>query len=367
MRKGESPSAETTKRHKQAALQGFLSKADWAIVEPYLDVELNLSARNRSSRFITLREFKQALLAGKSIPVMIQEGISKHLLGFYGIFMQGKILLTKEAFQKDYEAGLALDDMAKKYGMNREHLTYLRQLYGIKAKGATFQYRKETEVPLTQRQKEILYGSMMGDAKRMSPSSAGFGHGTFQMEYLAWKFREFASVASKGSWKETSCISKITGRVIKGWRFYTHANTDVETIIGQFYKSGRKEVTRAILENLTPLSIAVWFQDDGKTDFFHRLTNLQNHTPMPMFCTESFSIESCMEIQTWFSQKYGIRTRIRWRAKDKDGYRIIIGNKYVQKFFDLIRPYVLPMFAYKINKEANLKWREERAARYKSP
>jgi hypothetical protein len=365
--KGQPHTPEAIEQMKASKLRQFLSKINWNLVDPYLDVELDISSRNRSRQFITIRQYKEFLLSGKSTQDMVRDGVAKNLLVFYSNLAQGKILLTKEIFECDYNAGMALGDMSKKYKITRDDITFLRQLYGLKVKGATFQHRKETEVPLTQRQKEIIYGSLMGDAKRTSPSSAGFGHGTYQMEYLAWKFKEFESVASRSSWKESSIKTRKTGRILKGWRFYTHANSDIEKIIRQFYISGTKQVTREILDNLTPLSIAVWFQDDGKTDFFHRMKinkNVQyNFTPMPVFCTESFSLDSCNAIKTWFLEKYGIEVRLKQRTKGKEGHRVIVCNQYVRKFFDLIRPHVLPMFRYKIDCDANLEWRRIRALR----
>lgn len=363
--KGQSHTPEAIVQMKASKLRRFLSKINWGIIEPYLDVELDISSRNRSRQFITLRQYKELLLSGKSTQDMIRDGVAKHLLVFYSNLAQGKMLLTKEIFEHDYNAGMALGDMSKKYKVTRDDITFLRQLYGLRTKGATFQHRKETEVPLTDRQKEILYGTLMGDSKRMSPSSAGFGHGTFQMEYLAWKFKEFLSVASKDSWKEASIKSRKTGRILKGWRFYTHANSDIEKIIEQFYGSGTKQVTREILDNLTPLSIAVWFQDDGTTDFRHayKIKTGYNMNPIPKFCTESFSLDSCNAIKKWFLEKYGIKVRLKQRTKDKEGHRVIVCNQYVQKFFDLIRPHILPMFQYKIDYDAYIKWREIRANR----
>ena len=361
-RKGQPCTQEAIAQMRKAKLARFLRSVDWALAEPYLDTVLDLSSRNRSLKSITLREYKTRMLAGQNMFDMIADGVSKHLLKFFSNLVQGKIHLDQNTFAAEYQAGATLEDMAKKHGLPREDITYLRQLYGVKTTGFKFQNRKATESPLTQKQKEILYGSLMGDAKRMSPSSAGFGHGTHQMEYLAWKFREFDSVASKKSWKQSTATSKVTGRLIHGWRFYTHANTDIERIISQFYASGTKQITREILDNLTPLSVAVWFQDDGKTDFYYRFKEKGGkRTPTPVFCTESFSKESCEEMQKWFEEKYQIQIRL--KALGTIGLRCIVCNESVQDFFDIIRPHVLPMFQYKIDYDAYVAWRKMKEER----
>lgn len=228
----------------------------------------------------------------------------------------------------------------------------LRQLYGLSRKGPKFIHRKLTEVPLTDRQKEIFYGSLLGDAKAMSSSAAGFVHGDKQKVYLFWKYMEFESVASKKSLKGYPFKDKRSGFEGISWRFYTHANTDIEEILKKFYTPVGKEVSLDILNHLTPLSIAVWYMDDGKTDWMRRFRKKGiNATPDFIFCTDSFSFESCENIENWFFDKWGIKIRVRSRGLRKSGgykYRIIIEHESNDDFIKLIRPHILPMFEYKV-------------------
>ena len=144
---------------------------------------------------------------------------------------------------------MSLEDISEKYKISREDTTYLRQLYEIKNKGAKFINRKKTEFPLTQRQKDILYGSMMGDAKRqnsVSNASVGFNQGERQKDYLLWKFDEFRNVASENSLKGSSYIDKKSENESFRWSFYTYANTDVEICLAKFYDRGGKQVSNEI-------------------------------------------------------------------------------------------------------------------------
>jgi 16S rRNA G966 N2-methylase RsmD len=349
--KGTSISEEVKQKIRETKKQKMLSKYKWEIIESYLDTEIDIGSRNRNKKFITLREFKKLILEGNNLVTIKKLGISKHLLQFYSNFSQGKIILTKDKFIEEYESGLSLDEIAIKYKFARDDLTYLRQLYGQKSKGAKFIERKKTEVPLTQRQKEILYGSMMGDAKKMSSSSVAFNHGPGQKGYLLWKYNEFKNVASERSLKGTSYIDKRSEDEACRWTFYTYANTDVEKCVSEFY-NGTKEISLNILEKLTPLSIAIWYQDDGTTDFNHRSIVSKNYNIKPVFafCTESFSRESCENIKKWFNDKYDINVSLKERIlSDKIGYRIKVDIDSVDKFVELIKPHILPMFSYKIN------------------
>ena len=114
--------------------------------------------------------------------------------------------MTQDLFNQEYiEQGKPLDDIAKRHGISRDDITFVRQLYGVKSTGSKYQHRKATETPLTDRQKEILYGSLLGDAQRLSPSSVKFGHGYKQKCYVEWKYDEFKSVASpRGIYEEVS-------------------------------------------------------------------------------------------------------------------------------------------------------------------
>jgi len=361
--KGYKLSNKSIEQMKKSKLKKLLSKFKWEIIEPYYDIRLNMSSRNRKLIFITLREFRKKIEEGKSLENMRKEGISKHLLSFYSKLSQGKINLTKEKFIEEYETGLSLDEIAEKYKINKGKMTYLRQLYEIKIKGPTFINRKKTETLLTQEQKEILYGSMMGDAKKMSPSTVGFVHGPAQQKYLLWKFKIFENVSSKNSLKAIKSIDFRSEYESTRWRFYTNANTDIEKCVLEFYETGQKKITMSILNKLTPLSIAVWFQDDAKTDFQHRekMRTGFNMTPVSKFCTDSFSKESCDNIVKWFYDKYNIKTELKEKPlSNRMGYRVQICNEDTYKFFDLIRPHILPMFQYKINYEEYCKYRKDK-------
>ena len=358
-RKGQAFSEEAKVKKRSTVWVNEMAQYNWSLAEPYLDHRIDLSSRNRKLKFLTLREFRTMGESGISIRDMREHGYCKHLLYFYSGFLKGKFNLTKHEFEIAYLSGEALESICIRYRISRENITFLRQIYDIKALGAKFQHRKATEVPLTERQKELIYGSLMGDAKRMSSSSAGFGHGTHQQEYLMWKYEELKSVCETSSIRIKPYTEKRSGSHLVDGRFYTKANTDVETILKQFYISGTKEITEEILSNLTDFSIAVWYMDDGCADWSHRkkITTQHNYQPSFKFCTESFSPQSCFGIQKWLLERWGIETRLCPR-RSKDGrvigQRVIVELESNEKFLSLIRPHILPMFRYKIDYEAYL-------------
>jgi len=360
--KGTSLSIQSIEQMKASKLAKLKSKYNWNIIDPYLDKEINISSRNRVKTFITLREFKKLIEEGVSLKE-VRKMTSKHLIQFYSNLSQGKIHLSKEKFAEEYKNGLKLFDIAEKYKISKDDIGFLRQLYGKKSTGAKYQDRMNTEVPLTQRQKDILYGSMMGDAKKQSPSSVSFGHSEQQKDYLFWKHKNFENIASEKSFKCTTSIDKRSERENKKWGFYTYANTDVEKCIMEFYKSGEKEVNEEILEKLTPLSIAIWFCDDGKMSFSYRSKTIKNYNSNPYccLCTESFSKQSCELIAKWFETQYNIKTYLKEKPlSNKMGYRINIDCENTSKFITLIKNYIPSMFNYKIDFDAYVEYRKEK-------
>ena len=351
-RAGQCLSDKAIVQMKRSKIETMKKKYNWDIVNSYLDTNINISSRNRQLKFITLREFKKLIEEGNSLKDIKKMGISKHLLQFFSSLLQEKIKLTQDKFIEEYEKGLSLEDLCKKYEISKDNITFLRQLYKVKSRGATFIKRKNTEVSLTKEQKEIIYGGLMGDAKKMSLSSVAFGHGENQKDYLLWKYKKLENVASPTSLKIDINLDKRTEFRFQTWKFYTYANTDIEKIIMQFYNNGKKGITDEILSNLTPLSVAIWYMDDGHTDFGHRqkIRNNWNNKPLCYFCTESFTKEECEKIIEWFKNTYNINSYLyKKNCSNGDCYQVRIKAESAYHFLDLITPYILPMFKYKVN------------------
>jgi recombination protein RecA len=155
----------------------------------------------------------------------------------------------------------------------------------------------------------------MGDAKRHSiDSSVGFNHGTDQQDYLLWKHSELRNIVSEKALTQREYIDKRSGSKLIDGRFYTLANSDVEKINKEFYANGDKQITQDILDNLSPLSLAVWYMDDGHTEWYQRHRDRGvNTTADFMICTESFSKVSCDMMYRWLLRKYGLECRLKER------------------------------------------------------
>src|ERR1035437_2706200 len=128
---------------------------------PQSDVKLAIPT-HRFYKHISLDEYKALLASGKTV-LQICETTSKHLVYFYNALLDGRIKLVKDEFVKLYDSGMSLNEIADQNKIPRGHMMFLREFYGIKRKGATFQRRLVEEKPLSDEAKSMLVGSVLGD------------------------------------------------------------------------------------------------------------------------------------------------------------------------------------------------------------
>lgn len=322
-------------------------------------------SKARTRERISYEEFLDLIKQGVSLIEMKKNlGVSKHQVGFYSALAQNKISITKEQFEEEYKSGQSLDQISKKYTIQRDHVTQLRDFWGIKRLGPKYINRKKTEKPLSFRQKRIVYGGLMGDAGKMSFSSVKMKQSIKQKDYLLWKYAELKEHVSPISLQVTADFDKRYNKRNYNIRFYTNANSDIEEIVKKFYCSGKKIITDDILNHMDDLALAIWFMDDGTTDWYER--NGSNRNPTCKFCTDSFSFEEVQLICEALKEMWDITSDPRCVGKGKDGelkYRPILNVENTQKLFKIIKPYIIPSMQYKINKEAYHVWLEKKKKR----
>lgn len=317
-------------------------------------------SKARTRKRISYEEFLDLVKQNISLIEMKKYGISKHQIGFYSALAQNKISIKREQFEEEYKSGQSLDQISEKYGVQRDHVTQLREFWGIKRLGPKYINRKKTEKPLSFRQKNIIYGGLMGDAGKMSPSSVKMKQSIKQKEYLLWKYSEIQEHVSLVSLQITADYDKRYDKQNYGIRFYTHANSDIENIVQKFYQHGRKIITDDILNHINDLALAVWFMDDGVTDWYERKSLTRN--PTCKFCTDDFSFEEVQLICDAFEEIWQITATPRFRGKKKNGqlkYRVGLNTDNTRKLFGQIESYIIPSMRYKIDRDAYQVWTQE--------
>ncbi len=189
---------------------------------------------------------------------------------------------------------------------------------------------------LTQRQKEIIIGCILGDGylRKIPNRKDAFleiNHSVKAKEYADWKYKELENIV-----KSAPRIRRQNKGVFKqAYRFFTRQMPELSQLWESFYENGKKVIPKGF--TLTPLALAVWFMDDGsKTQKGDVYLNSQQFD----FASQRRLLHALRIL--------GIRARMN---KDGKYYRIRIYKESLPRFFKLIFPYIHPSMRYKIPDE----------------
>jgi hypothetical protein len=175
------------------------------------------------------------------------------------------------------------------------------------------------------------------------------GDGTFYQNSISGKIEW---VHSKTKFEYMNYISQILGYIVNpnrrdgvsGYgsetlRQETFSNHYVKDYFKSFIKKGKKIVPNWVERELTPISIAFWYMDDGT------LLHDEGQRDRVSFATCGFTKKDCNVLVKGL-KKLGIESQIK---KYSDKYnRIVINADNSVKLFLLISPYISESMKYKI-------------------
>ena len=189
-------------------------------------------------------------------------------------------------------------------------------------------------------EQNILIGTILGDAhlrKLKRESRVEFNHSAKQKEYLFWKYRKLKRWC--GAEPHLVRIQDDRyGKEYLQWRFSTLAHSAFQELRSIFYRNRTKIVPRTIKEILkSPLSLAVWFMDDGgrRNDSYGLFLNTLSFTK-----SEHEYLRECLR------KNFGIESRVHWIS---DGYRLYIPSAQAKKFCKIVSPHVIDTLRYKLS------------------
>lgn len=198
-------------------------------------------------------------------------------------------------------------------------------------------------MPFSARQQEIVFGTLLGDGYlratngkcRNCSYSLALCHGEKQLDYLKWKFREFEAFV-------TTKDFLVNTRSFRGNAPTYSFSTISHPFLNEAHKicyanHGKKDITADWLSRLTPLSLAVWYMDDGSL-------NKRYHTIV--LCTNSFSPEGQRLAVDFFREKYNIHAVLEPRRNHQTVLRINASES--RKFMEIVSPHVPPCMDYKL-------------------
>lgn len=214
-----------------------------------------------------------------------------------------------------------------------------REIMGKPAVRNNILARSSRNIPLTEFQKEIIYGSILGDSSlALVPSnqlhSLHLGHSEKQLDYLIFKGgllnHLFQAKPNKGEPNSSS---------LGGSPYYTLSSIShggLTSIYGIFYRNNKRFITYRVLNLLTPTSLLIWYLDDGcKLERFNACK----------ICTNRYSLSEVKMMSNWFWKKFKIKTTAQQCKKKslsnpleiKTYYNLYFLKESTEKFFELLR------------------------------
>lgn len=197
------------------------------------------------------------------------------------------------------------------------------------------------KLKLTQAQREILIGVLLGDACLET-----LNHGrTYRLKieqslkhadyvnHLYEAFKEW--VLTPPALKEKLRLGKHSVNVAfstvshGAFRFYAH----------QFYDGQKKCVPKLIHRWLTPLSMAYWYMDDGSLK--------AKQSKGVIFNTQGFLKADVERLLRTLASRFDLEAIVR---RQKEGHQIYVSGHSFEKMSDLIKAHILPCMQYKFPK-----------------
>lgn len=125
--------------------------------------------------------------------------------------------------------------------------------------------------------------------------------------------------------------------VLVSYLFSTVTSPSLAKYHMMFYQGGKKITPKELIYLLkNALSLAIWYMDDG----FKR-----GDCNSLYLCTSGFTLKEQKFLQEILQKLYGFETKIHFAGKNA---RIYFPVSSAKRFCDLIRPFVLPVFHYKL-------------------
>ena len=190
---------------------------------------------------------------------------------------------------------------------------------------------------------EVLRGTLMGDGA-LSPTRSGhgarfrFGHGPKQIAYADWKASLFANVDSSHHIRPDGPV------------FYDfHPLPELASLRQSVYVEGKKVFDDDYVKSLSPLSLALWYMDDGSLSIrskgVHQRTTGQ--TGRSTICVEAMEPATRERLVAHLRDTWGIEAKLIASGAMKKAV-LVFNNGETAKLHALIAPFVHPSMEYKL-------------------
>lgn len=194
--------------------------------------------------------------------------------------------------------------------------------------------QKAKNLPLSDRCREVILGSLLGDGslkkhKGYKNARFSFRHSVKQKEYFDWKVSEMKEVSSNNCWWLQNHDGWSSNKKL---RYQSLAIPSLTQIYDLVHRHGKFRVRRKWLNLLTPISLCVWWLDDG---------SIIGSGRQGVFCSEGFSREENLILSKYLRVVWGVQTKMSEKKKGSGKYRLwIYSSENMKKFLRIILPHI---------------------------
>ena len=187
-------------------------------------------------------------------------------------------------------------------------------------------------------QEQIIMGKILGDGHLETANHRTYRlkieHSIKQKFYVDWLYEQLMNLASNSPKVK---LQKVKDKIYKKYWFNTSYSGSFRFYYQQFYLNGKKIAPKLIGRWLTPLTLAVWYMDDGSVKSKCHQAKIIN--------TQAFDLASLRRLQQALESNFEIKTKLR---KQKEGYQIYILANSTPRLKEVIGKYILEGFKYKL-------------------
>ena len=202
------------------------------------------------------------------------------------------------------------------------------------------------QIRLSDQQRQVILGGLMGDgclseSAAQDGCSARFrmGHGAKQVEYIDWKASLFGNIRQSRSVRTNGSVHVDLTPLAE--------LSELREVV--YWGDGKKTLSWDYLKSLTPLAIAIWYQDDGS--FSLRSKGVQVRTAggsgRSEMCVEAMSPDSRARLKDHLRDEFGLDTRLSLRGSRRMAV-LTFTTESTAKLHELIAPYMHPSMQYKL-------------------
>ena len=196
---------------------------------------------------------------------------------------------------------------------------------------------------LTSKQKEVLMGALLGDGALELNGRyprLRIDHAIKQKSYVEWKYEIFRGLTTRGIKQFSSKLDSRTKKRYSHCKFDTISTPLLNEFYEIFYALGKKRKKKIPNDIVTllrnPLSLAVWYMDDGYK---------RNDCNALRISTDGFTFEEQKLLQKCLKRNFEIETKLHRKGRY---WNIYIPNSQVKNFCSIVKPYIISEMNYKI-------------------